>query len=122
DPAIVTTDVSGCVNGYNSDAAGARLNALDSSQSTIDSTCNYTGRMNGTSAATPTVAGVSALVLQANPKLTYRDVKYILATTARKVDPNQPAAVHANGTVLVPGWTRNAAGHSFSNWFGYGLV
>ncbi len=122
DPAIVTTDVSGCVNGYNSDAAGARLNALDSSQSAIDSTCNYTGRMNGTSAATPTVAGVSALVLQANPKLGYRDVRYILAATARQIDPNQPTVKHANGTVIAPGWSANAAGHRFSNWYGYGLV
>ena len=122
DPAIVTTDVSGCVNGYNSDAAGARLNALDSSQSTIDSTCNYTGRMNGTSAATPTVAGVSALVLQANPKLGYRDVRYILAATARQIDPNQPTVKHANGTVIAPSWSANAAGHRFSNWYGYGLV
>ncbi|MGH8082494.1 MAG: S8 family serine peptidase, partial [Lysobacter sp.] len=100
----------------------ARLNALDSSQSTIDSTCNYTGRMNGTSAATPTVAGVSALVLQANPKLSYRDVRYLLAATARQIDPQQPAATHANGTLIAPGWIVNAAGHPFSNWYGYGLV
>ncbi|BAV99940.1 S8 family serine peptidase [Lysobacter enzymogenes] len=127
EPAIATTDLVGCDRGYNNFVIKSnfnlnQVNDLDSSASTIDNSCNYTGIMNGTSAAAPTVSGVVALVLQANPKLTYRDVKYILATTARKVDPNQPAAVHANGTVLVPGWTRNAAGHSFSNWFGYGLV
>ncbi|MEH6418178.1 S8 family serine peptidase [Pseudomonas sp. CGJS7] len=122
DPAIVTTDVSGCTNGYNNDAADARLNALDSSQSAIDNSCNYTGRMNGTSAATPTVAGVAALMLQANPKLSYRDVRYLLATTARKIDPQQPAISHANGTLIAPGWTTNAAGRAYSTWYGYGLV
>ncbi|MGO1070448.1 S8 family serine peptidase [Lysobacter sp. CA199] len=129
DPAIVTTDRAGCVNGYNNDndvdrdsPDNERRNALDSSLSAIDNTCNYTGRMNGTSAATPNVAGVVALLLQANPKLTYRDVKYILATTARRVDPNQAAITDANGTVLSPGWTVNAAGRAFSNWYGFGLV
>lgn len=122
DPAIVSTDVTGCTNGYNTDAADKRFNALDSSQSTIDKTCNYLGRMNGTSAASPTVSGVAALLLQANPKLSYRDVRYLLAATARKIDPQQPAAVHANGTVIAPGWTTNAAGRAYSTWYGYGLV
>ncbi|MEH6421219.1 S8 family serine peptidase [Pseudomonas sp. CGJS7] len=126
-PAIATTDLVGCDRGYNNYVIQTnfgldQVNALDSAQSTIDNSCNYTGIMNGTSAAAPTVSGVVALVLQANPKLSYRDVKYILATTARKIDPNQPAAVHANGTVLVPGWTNNAAGRAFSNWYGFGLV
>ena len=120
DPAIVTTDLSGCARGNNVD--GSTANALDSSASAIDNTCNYYARMNGTSAAAPTVSGVAALMLQANPKLSYRDVKYILATTARQVDPDQPAAVHANGTVMAPGWVANAAGRRFSNWYGFGLV
>ncbi|MGH8082496.1 MAG: S8 family serine peptidase [Lysobacter sp.] len=119
-PAIVTTDLVGCVRGSN--ANGNVRNALSTDASTVDNTCNYTGTMNGTSAAAPTVSGVAALILQANPKLSFRDVRYILATTARQLEPNQPAAVHANGTVLVPGWTRNAAGRVFSNWYGFGLV
>ncbi|MEH6418180.1 S8 family serine peptidase [Pseudomonas sp. CGJS7] len=129
DPAIVTTDRSGCVAGYNNDIDSdrnspnnTRRNALDSSLSAIDATCNYTGRMNGTSAAAPTVAGTIALMLQANPKLSYRDVKYLLATTARRIDPNQATMTDANGTVLAPGWTVNAAGRAFSNWYGFGLV
>ena len=120
DPAIVTTDLAGCARGANNNDDA--LNALTTDASAIDATCNYSGTMNGTSAATPTVSGVTALVLQANPKLSFRDVKYILATTARQIDPHQPAAVHSNGTVLVPGWTRNAAGRYFSNWYGFGLV
>ena len=37
-------------------------------------------------AATPTVAGVASLILGVNPRLTARDVKYILAVTARQAD------------------------------------
>ena len=129
DPAIVTTDLSGCARGYNTNAvlparfySDFNLNRLESDQSAIDNTCNYAATMNGTSAATPTVSGVVALMLQMNPKLSFRDVKYLLATTARQVDPGQAAVTDANGTVLSAGWTRNAAGRAFSNWYGYGLV
>jgi len=129
DPAIVTTDLSGCARGYNTNPVipalrwgDFNLNRLESDQSAIDNTCNYAGTMNGTSAASPTVSGVVALLLQANPKLSFRDIKYILATTARQVDPNQAAVSDANGTVLAPGWTVNAAGRRFSNWYGFGLV
>ncbi|MBB5865235.1 subtilisin family serine protease [Xanthomonas arboricola] len=120
-PAIVTTDLSGCKAGNNRDRTRAMQNALDSSKSKIDASCNYTARMNGTSASAPTVAGVAALMLSANPQLTLRDVKYILATTAVQVDPKQPKVFY-NGSVIEPGWITNAAGHHFSNWYGFGLV
>lgn len=120
DPAIVTIDTMGCTYGAN--VSGARRNALnDGDKSVIDNTCNYTATMNGTSAAAPTVSGVAALMLEANPRLSFRDVKYILATTARRINPGQPAAT-LKGTVLVPGWVTNAAGHPYSNWYGFGLV
>ncbi|HEV3021008.1 MAG TPA: S8 family serine peptidase, partial [Pirellulales bacterium] len=51
----------------------------------------------GTSAAAPLVSGVIALMLQANPKLSYRDVQLILAQSATKTDPTDP------------GWTNNGA-------------
>ncbi|WP_226470708.1 S8 family serine peptidase, partial [Luteimonas panaciterrae] len=76
DPAILTTDAMGCDVGSNKNDADDR-NLLDTDQSDIDSTCNYTAHMTGTSAATPMVSGVAALMLEANPRLTYRDVKYI---------------------------------------------
>ena len=41
----------------------------------------------GTSAAAPIVSGVAALVRSANPDLTWRDLKLILAASARKNDP-----------------------------------
>ncbi|WP_372393411.1 S8 family peptidase [Xanthomonas sp. NCPPB 3582] len=120
DPAIVTTDLSGCNAGDNVDDSLVD-NALDGSKSKIDASCNYNAIMNGTSAAAPTVSGVAALILSTNPSLSARDVKYILAKTARQVDPWQPAAVY-QGSVIDPGWITNAAGHRFSNWYGFGLV
>jgi len=75
-----------------------------------DSKENYTFIMNGTSAASPTVAASIALVLEACPDLTWRDVKYLVATTAKMVDAN-------NST-----WIQNSAGHKHSIDYGYGLI
>uniref|UniRef100_UPI0039F064B5 S8 family serine peptidase n=1 Tax=Bordetella sputigena TaxID=1416810 RepID=UPI0039F064B5 len=122
-PALVAADTMGVASGLNRDAPGnPRFNALDSgSMSSIDPSGNYTARANGTSAATPTVTGVAALLLQANPELGWRDIKYILATTARKVDADRPRLAW-QGLVLDDGWVTNAAGRSFSTWYGFGLV
>jgi thermitase len=46
---------------------------------------NYVDSFNGTSAATPIVAGAAALVLSANPSLTEAEVRAILRETAAKV-------------------------------------
>ncbi|MCC7474500.1 MAG: S8 family serine peptidase [Pirellulales bacterium] len=45
---------------------------------------NYTSRFNGTSGAAPIATGVIALMLEANPNLTYRDVQEILVRSARQ--------------------------------------
>lgn len=71
---------------------------------------DYTHSFSGTSASAPQVAGIVALMLQANPELTYRDVQAILMRTAR-----------SSGLVKST-WTTNAAGHRVSHDFGYGLV
>ncbi|HVV71530.1 MAG TPA: S8 family serine peptidase, partial [Verrucomicrobiae bacterium] len=44
----------------------------------------------GTSAAAPQIAGLAALLLSANPELTYRDVQMILALSARQFDFADP--------------------------------
>lgn len=75
-----------------------------------DSARAYTYAMNGTSAATPEVAGSLALVLEACPDLTQRDVKYLSAVTAKKVD------------VSSSGWVTNKAGIKYSRDYGFGLV
>lgn len=115
-PGIVSTDLSGCDRGN----ANVR-NSLDGGSSPLNPDCRYESAFSGTSAATPTVSGVVALMLGVSPHLTQRDVKYILATTARWVDHDQPKVVYKD-MVLDPGWITNAAGHRFSNWYGFGLV
>lgn len=95
---IITSDLSGS-RGLN---AGDRQVELDDA--------DYTACMNGTSAATPMVAGVAALVLQANPALGWRDVKLILAQSARKNDASDA------------GWSRNGAGIDINHKYGFGAV
>ena len=48
---------------------------------------DYTSRMNGTSASAPMVSGVIALMLEANPNLTWRDVQEILVRSAKQISP-----------------------------------
>ena len=45
---------------------------------------DYTSRFNGTSASAPIVSGVIALMLEANPELSWRDVQEILVRSARQ--------------------------------------
>jgi subtilisin family serine protease len=71
---------------------------------------NYTTQFNGTSAATPIVSGVVALMLQANPNLGWRDVKEILIKTAVKNDASDTD------------WVTNGAGYHFNHKYGAGLV
>ena len=76
----------------------------------IDINENYTFAMNGTSAAAPTVAASIALVLEACPDLAWRDIKYLTALHAQKIDSN-------NST-----WVQNHAGHWHSIDYGFGLI
>jgi len=128
EPAMVTTDQSGCDQGYSNDFDGAPYNLFeDGSEENPD--CDYTSTFNGTSSATPVTAGVIALLLEANPDLTWRDVKHILASTAEKVDPDQAGVIilETSGIIDQPyqvelGWIENGAGYHFHNWYGFGRV
>ena len=55
---------------------------------TTEHSDRYTTDFGGTSASTPMVSGVAALMREANPDLTWRDLKLILAASARKNDPD----------------------------------
>lgn len=70
----------------------------------------------GTSFSAPIVAGIIALMLEANPCLGYRDVEKILAITARKV--NDPITDWAKNADIS--W--NSEGHHYSHDYGFGCV
>ncbi len=72
----------------------------DASQNT------YTGRGSGTSYATPSVSGVIALVIEANPDLDPLQIKEVLKQTAERRGP-------ASAPDVDPYWNRD---------FGYGMV
>jgi subtilisin-like proprotein convertase family protein len=97
-PAIATTDLTGS-SGYNTPQTPSDFASK-----------SYTRIFNGTSASTPLVSGIVALLLQANPNLGWRDVKEILLRTATR---NAPADSD---------WSVNAAGFQFNHKFGAGLI
>jgi subtilisin family serine protease len=129
-PAITTTAHTGCINAPNpfSQATAVPLNALDDlGASPLSLSCQYTAVMNGTSSAAPNTSAVIALMLEANPKLSVRDIKYILAKTAKHVDPgfsgvSSSTIISGSNVVLEQGWVTNAAGYTFSNRYGFGGI
>ena len=125
-PAIMTTDQSGCERGYSRDSNTISPNtSFNRGRSDVNVECNYYTAFNGTSSATPAVSGAVALILSANPAATWRDVKYILAKTARKLDSElAEITINLNGStqVIDQKWVTNAAGFHFSNAYGFGAV
>jgi subtilisin-like proprotein convertase family protein len=80
----------------------------DQSSSGLD--LDYTQGFSGTSASSPVVSGVVALMLEANPNLTWRDVQHILVETAQQNDPTDT------------GWSQNGAGYLVNHQYGFGAV
>ena len=101
---ITTTDREGD-SGYN--ASGDTENLDDR---------NYTAGFGGTSSSSPLVAGVLALVKQAQPNLDARFAKHLLARHSDLVDPSNPAQLGEEG------WQTNAAGIKFNPSYGFGLI
>jgi PKD repeat protein len=129
-PAITTTAHSGCANAPNpfNQTSPVPLNALDDlGANLLSPSCQYTAIMNGTSSATPNTSAVVAMMLEANPKLSVRDIKYILAKTVKHVDPtfagvSSTTIISGSTIVLEQGWVTNAGGYTFSNRYGFGAV
>lgn len=99
-PVLISTDRLGSA-GYNPPSSGNRTDLEDTS---------YTRYFGGTSAAAAQVSGVCALMLEANPNLSWRDVKEILIRSARQINPASPM------------WFTNAAGIPFHPYHGAGLA
>ena len=118
---IGAVDING-ISSYYSEPCAALLAVAPSSGNTLGVvTTDLTGDrgytsgdctyyFSGTSAAAPIAAGAIAVVLQANPHLTWRDVQGVLATTCSKTDPTDGD------------WYKNAAGLWVNHKYGFGLV
>ncbi len=103
-PMITTTDRTD-LEGYNPGGNDNRPASLPDY-----SDFNYTDSFGGTSSAAPLVSGIIALILQANPNLSWRDVQHILITTAEKNDPNDTD------------WKTNGAGYHINHKYGFGRI
>lgn len=93
-----------------SNGDGEGITTTDNEGSGGYTTNDYTDTFGGTSSATPLVSGVIALMLEANPDLTWRDVQHILAHTSRQNDASDTS------------WASNGAGHDVSHKYGFGVV
>ncbi len=87
---------------------------------------DYTTEFGGTSAATPVVSGIIALMLDANGDLGWRDVQNILAASAKltgsdydatTLGPEEEGLWQSNG-----GSTWNGGGYHIHTNYGYGMV
>jgi subtilisin-like proprotein convertase family protein len=118
---VAASDHNGAMSSYSEGSSAALVNAPSSGAgvgiTTTDlmgangySSGDCTNGFGGTSSATPLVAGVIALMLQANPNLTVRDVQHILVNTADRNDPSNP------------NWRPNGSGRWFSEFHGFGRV
>ena len=154
-PAMVTTDLMNCNMGYSRSTYSANdfnydldpgsfsnYVIIDSSSNlsqnqritlvgphNLNKKCDYNSTMNGTSSSSPATSAVIALMLQANPLLTWRDVKHILASTAKSVSDDSSinysdvsVSVGGDNVIIDDGWITNNAGHEFSNGYGFGRV
>lgn len=113
--ASVTTDLMG-EEGYNS---------TDPFDGDTLAQTDYTSTFNGTSAATPVVAGVVALMLDANATLGWRDVQSILAMSASHTGSAVGAAASTTevGTWLTMGGNQwNGGGSMYHLSYGFGMV
>ena len=86
---------------------------------TIENSDRYYEDFGGTSAATPVVSGVAALMRSANHLLTWRDLKLILAASARKNDPDN-LGWEVGGRKY--GSDTDANRYNFNHEYGFGVV
>lgn len=101
---------------------GGLLNAHAAGDVVLTGPANHRNNFGGTSSATPLCAGVAALVLSANPALTYIEARQILRDTAIKFDLANTDPVgqwlDANGNPSVTSGQPPVK----SGWYGYGRV
>ena len=70
----------------------------------------YIFRHTGTSASAPIAAAIIALALEANKKLSWRDMQHLVVQTSKRQKLN------------APDWATNGVGREYSHRYGYGLM
>ena len=108
--AVGSVNDKGQESDFSIQGAPLLISAPGEAITTTTDSSGYINEFGGTSASAPVVSGVIALMLEANPKLAWRDVQAILVQTAEKNDPNDEA------------WQTNGAGLSINHKFGFGMV
>ncbi len=93
-----------------SDGDGEGITTTDIEGSAGYTNSDYTDDFGGTSSATPLVSGVTAMMLEANPFLTWRDVQHVFVHSSRVNDAGDWS------------WGVNGAGHDVSHKYGFGVV
>ena len=86
---------------------------------TTEHSDNYVHDFGGTTAAAPVISGVAALMRSANPDLTWRDLKLILAASAQKNDPDNAGWLEGGRKYRS---SSAADRYHFNHEFGFGLV
>jgi outer membrane autotransporter protein len=112
DYSIATTDRTG-LDGYNNIGEDATKPPEDDpyfQPPGVGDLANYNSAFGGTSSASPLVAGVMALGVEANPNLDIRMARHLIARTSVKVDPSDQ------------GWLVNGSGFDFNTNYGFGLL
>ncbi|XP_033860091.2 PC3-like endoprotease variant B [Acipenser ruthenus] len=100
-PAVMAVTLTGAIYG-----GGEGLPLVTTTN--VDEGC--VTHFTGTSSAAPMASGILALVLEANPELTWRDVQHLIAKTAKIPNP------------MEPGWWINGGGYHIHDRYGFGLL
>jgi kexin len=121
--AVCAVDKAGAVATYSEPGANLTVCAPSSGNGTpnVVTTSLLGGTRNdfsGTSASAPMVSGVVALMLAANPNLTWRDVRLLLASTARRTNTNDTSWESS----ALPSRRSDNQTRAFSHKYGYGVV
>jgi kexin len=121
--AVCAVDKAGTVAAYSEPGANLTACAPSSGSGTpnVITTSLLGGTrtdFSGTSASAPMVSGVVALMLAANPNLTWRDVRLLLASTARRTNPSDTSWEPSP----LPSRRSDNQTRAFSHKYGYGVV
>jgi subtilisin family serine protease len=110
------------IQGYSSGWTGGLLNAHASGTVVVTGPANHKNVFGGTSSATPLTAGVAALVLSADPSLTYIEAREIMRDTAEKLDTGNTTTngqwLDINGDPSVTSGLDPVR----SGWYGFGRI